>query len=136
MKKHNDFSQSKKARNLRQQEPGQARRAAKAAACNADSHKNPQATTYHVSPAVGEPFEVTVSGRERWTLRQLAKAGTKGVASVESPAMRLAAYVCELRKKRVPIETLTEPHGGDFPGTHARYILRANVTKICDREQL
>jgi len=132
MTEHNDFTQSKTARNLRQQEPGQARMAAKAAACKAAPNKKPQATTYHISPAVGEPFEVTVGGRERWTLRQLTKAGPKGVASVESPALRLAAYVCELRKKGVPIETLTESHGGEFPGTHARYIMRATITWVCD----
>lgn len=136
MSEHFENASNKKAQNLRQQEPGHARRAAKAAACNSAPFEKPPLTTYRIVPKKGEPFSVTVGGRERWALRQLSKAGTKGVASVESPALRLAAYICDLRKKGVPIETLTEPHGGEFPGTHARYILRATVTKICDREQL
>ena len=121
-----------KARNLLQQEPGRARRAAKAAACKQVPCTKSPLSTYRIVPEKGEPFCVTVVGRERWALRQLAKAGTKGIASVESPALRLAAYVCELRKKGVPIETLTEPHGGDFPGTHARYVMHATITWVCD----
>jgi hypothetical protein len=29
----------------------------------------------------------------------------------------------------VPIETVTEPHSGEFSGTHGRYVLRADVVK-------
>jgi hypothetical protein len=28
----------------------------------------------------------------------------------------------------VPIDTIHEKHEGEFPGTHARYVLRATVT--------
>ena len=43
------------------------------------------------------------------------------------PAPRWSAYVHELRKMGVEIETIHEAHGGKFPGHHARYVLRCDV---------
>lgn len=47
-----------------------------------------------------------ITGRDAWALIQLQIAGQRGVT---------------------PIETIHETHGGPFSGTHARYVLRADI---------
>jgi hypothetical protein len=69
-----------------------------------------------------------VGGRTRWALDRLMKAGGRGITSMDNPAPRLAAYVFLLRESGFDIETITEPHAGDYPGHHARYVLRSIVT--------
>ena len=67
---------------------------------------------------------ITVKGREAWTLLELHRAGPRGLAPIEAPAPRWSSYVHKLRTLHgVAIETLHEPHAGQFPGTHARYKL-------------
>lgn len=78
----------------------------------------------------GRPFKVTATGREAWTLERLAEAGAQGVTPRERPAPRWSGYVLGLRRAGVPIDTLHEEHGGDFPGRHGRYILRASVRRV------
>lgn len=92
---------------------------------NAKRHSG--GTPYRITPSAGEPFQVVVSGRDRWALEQLRKAGAKGCTPIKNPAPRWAAYVHDLRTLGVEIETITEPHEGDFPGHHARYVLRSGV---------
>ena len=49
------------------------------------------------------------------------------------PAMRLSAYVHSLRKLGFEITTQREPHGGDYPGYHARYRLACTVVlTLCE----
>lgn len=67
---------------------------------------------------------IIVSGRNAWALLSLDRAGAKGVTPLAIPAPRWSAYVHNLRRMGFNIETITEPHGGPFPGTHARYVLR------------
>lgn len=86
-------------------------------------------TPYHIMPSAGEAFRIVVSGRDRWALEQLRKAGGKGCTPVENPAPRWSAYVFNLRELGVEVETITEPHEGDFPGHHARYVLRSGVSR-------
>ena len=74
------------------------------------------------------PLVIHVSGRVLWALERLAGAGPMGCTPITEPAPRWAAYVHTLRGLSVPIETIHEEHDGDFPGTHARYVLRATVT--------
>ena len=74
------------------------------------------------------PVTTTVCGRALWALDRLKEAGPRGCTPITEPAPRWAAYVHTLRGLGVPIETVHEEHEGDFPGTHARYILRASVT--------
>lgn len=66
-------------------------------------------------------------GRDAWALLQLATAGNRGVTPIQNPAPRWSAYVHNLRKMGMPIETIHEAHGGAFAGTHARYVLRADI---------
>ncbi len=84
---------------------------------------------YHIVPEGGEPFDLYAKGREAWALDRLRAAGPKGCTPITEPALRWSAYVHTLRERGVPIETLTEPHGGEFAGHHGRYILRATVRK-------
>ena len=88
-----------------------------------------RAGLYHVTPEGGEPFTIEAKGREAWALDRLLTAGPKGCTPIDQPAPRWSAYVHKLRKRGVPIETVTEPHGGAFSGTHGRYVLRAVVQK-------
>ena len=86
-----------------------------------------RAGLYHITPEGGEPFTLYAKGREAWALDRLRWAGPKGCTPIEQPAPRWSAYVHTLRGRGVPIETLYEPHGGEFSGHHGRYILRADV---------
>ena len=71
-----------------------------------------------------------LQGRVEDTLAKLIDAGPDGVISLENPAPRLSDYVFKLRRRGVEIETLNEPHGGDFPGFHGRYILKSRVERL------
>lgn len=70
-------------------------------------------------------------GRNAWALDALIKAGTTGVTPIDNPAPRWSAYVHKLRTEcGLEIETLHEPHGGDYPGTHARYVLKTRIEVV------
>lgn len=71
---------------------------------------------------------VTVVGREAWTLLHLMHGSTKGVIPVNRPAPRWSGYILPLRRKGFNIETIREPHGGTFSGSHGRYVLHSRVT--------
>ena len=88
-----------------------------------------RAGLYHVQPEGGEPFQIYAKGRDAWALDRLREAGPKGCTPLDQPAPRWSAYVHNLRALGVPIETVTEPHGGEFAGHHGRYVLRAKVGK-------
>src|SRR5690348_5630016 len=70
-----------------------------------------------------------LSGRVEDTLAKLMDAGSAGLTTLEYPAPRTSDYVFKLRRRGFVIETLTEPHGGEFPGHHGRYILRSKVER-------
>lgn len=70
---------------------------------------------------------VKVNGREAWALQCLLLAGEKGCTPITTPGPRWSAYVHDLRAAGLNIETVHEPHGPPFVGTHARYILRSPV---------
>jgi hypothetical protein len=88
------------------------------------------AQQYEVIPELGAAFIVHASGREAWTLDRLVEAGRIGVTPIERPAPRWSGYVCALRRKGVPIQTIREPHKGDYPGQHGRYVLGAEVRRV------
>ena len=77
----------------------------------------------------GKASRVVVTGRDRWALECLIAAGEKGCTPIDTPGPRWSGYVHNLRALGVPIETVTEAHGGPFSGTHARYVLNARVTR-------
>lgn len=78
----------------------------------------------------GVPF--TVVGRNADTLEKLIAVGERGLTTIEYPAPRVAHYIFRLRGMGIFIETIDEPHGGTFPGHHARYILRSKVEILQD----
>lgn len=91
--------------------------------------RHARGTVYTVTNGTSETFTIVVSGRDRWALTELHKAGRKGCTPIDNPAPRWAAYVHNLRALGVNIETLHEPHEGPYPGHHGRYVLRSTVTE-------
>ncbi|WP_107675409.1 hypothetical protein [Agrobacterium sp. LAD9] len=85
-------------------------------------------TTARILPD-GQPFNVV--GRFGWMLKALVEAGERGVTPIDHPAPRHSAYVHRLRKDYgLLIETIDEKHGGPYPGSHARYVIRTEVEII------
>ena len=83
----------------------------------------------------GQSHEIEVRGREAWALEELIDAAGKGVTPVDNPAPRWSSYIHKLRTiHNLNIETITEPHGGAFSGSHARYLLRSRVRPITGQE--
>jgi hypothetical protein len=74
---------------------------------------------------------LTATGREAQTIIALVKAGVKGITSLETFkagwAVRLGAYVFDLKAMGVPIRATREPHDG---GNHARYFIDGHVELI------
>jgi hypothetical protein len=118
-------------RNLLGQEPGRVDCHALAADTQTVAQRKPArhngGTPYTVRTTDGSTFVILVYGRVRWALDQLRKAGTTGCTPIHNPAPRWSAYIFDLRGMGVEIETITETHAGDFPGHHARYVLRSGV---------
>lgn len=123
----------KKARNPLQREPGRSTRIrrnesdGRIATTTARRHK--KTDTYDVWNGDEPPFTLPLQGRLRWALDRLRQAGPRGVTPIEEPGPRWSAYVFDLRALGVDIETVHEAHGGDYPGTHGRYVLRSAVTR-------
>lgn len=96
--------------------------------------KNWGAAPFHIHNANGPAQLVTVKGRDRWALECLIAMGMKGCTPIETPGPRWSGYVHKLREMGIAIETIHEKHGGPFPGTHARYVLRSDVTHASGKE--
>ena len=62
-------------------------------------------------------------------MERLITAGETGCTPIKQPAPRWSGYIFELRQLGVEVETLTEKHGGEYPGHHGRYVLRCKVTR-------
>ena len=73
-----------------------------------------------------------LAGREEWALSLLLSAGDHGCTPIDTPGPRWSDYVFKLRRRGIDIATITESHDGDFPGHHARYILRSKVERLSD----
>lgn len=69
-----------------------------------------------------------VVGRDAWALLNLLRAGERGCTPIDTPGPRWSHYIFKLRRQGFVIETIDENHGGPFAGTHARYVLRSQVT--------
>ncbi len=77
-------------------------------------------------------FPVTLRGRERWTMERLIAAGAAGISSLDNIGPRTSHYIFKLRGYGFAIETQYEAHSGDFPGHHARYFNRSNVSIVAE----
>lgn len=78
---------------------------------------------------------ITVIGRDAWALRNLVAAGSAGCTPIDQPGSRWSHYVFKLRGFGFLIETVDEKHGGPFPGSHARYVLRSYAEILSDSER-
>tara|TARA_R110000850_G_scaffold3704_1_gene17291 strand:- start:3545 stop:3940 length:396 start_codon:yes stop_codon:yes gene_type:complete len=115
-----------------QAQPGQGNRYAEAAGTSTITHAKGAAKAaglYRIQPETGDAFTIEAKGRDAWALDRLREAGDRGCTPITQPAPRWSAYVHNLRALGVPIETVTEQHGGQFAGNHGRYVLRAAVMK-------
>jgi len=84
---------------------------------------------------VGDDMRILeLGGREEWALSHLLSAGSSGCTPLDHPGPRWAHYVFLLRRRGINVETITEAHGGEFRGHHARYVLRDKVERL-DPEQ-
>lgn len=90
---------------------------------------------YQIQKTTGETVQILVKGRDLWALERLRRAGPKGCTPIDHPGPRWSAYVFNLREAGVEIEKVTELHSGDFPGHHARYVLRSTVTPALSLQQ-
>jgi hypothetical protein len=71
---------------------------------------------------------IVVRGRDAWALRELIVAGPDGCTPIDNPGPRWSGYVHKLKRVYcLNIETITEMHGGEYAGKHARYVLRSRV---------
>jgi len=73
-------------------------------------------------------------GRDAWALSELVAAGTNGLTTLERSAPRWSHYIYKLRRGGIAIDTRTETHAGDYPGRHARYVLRSPLQVIETRK--
>lgn len=92
-------------------------------------YENWGAALFTINDETEGPRYIVVSGRDRWALEALIAAGERGCTPIDTPGPRWSSYVFNLRAAGVAIDTITEPHDGPFAGTHARYVLRASVTR-------
>jgi hypothetical protein len=68
------------------------------------------------------------AGRDAWALSSLILAGAAGCTPIDHPGPRWSGYVFKLKRiYHLNVETITEMHGGDYAGKHARYVLRSKV---------
>jgi hypothetical protein len=73
----------------------------------------------------------SLQGRNAWALSALVLAGENGCSPIDNPGPRWSAYVHFLRHELgLSIETISEAHFGQFPGYHARYVLRSVVAIV------
>jgi hypothetical protein len=76
----------------------------------------------------GDSRSITPRGRDAWALGELITAGVEGCTPLTHVGPRWSHYVWKLRTVYgLNVETIDEPHGGEFSGRHARYVLHSKV---------
>ena len=71
---------------------------------------------------------ITPAGRDAWALGELVFAGAAGCTPIDNPGPRWSGYIFKLKRiYGLDIETITEMHGGEYAGKHARYVLRSKA---------
>ena len=80
-----------------------------------------------------ETLETVVTGRVLWALEALIEGPC---TPISRPAPRWSDYVFRLRNEGVVIETEFESHGGQYPGTHAKYHLKSQITFLDQNDEV
>ncbi|TNC43164.1 hypothetical protein FHG66_21115 [Rubellimicrobium rubrum] len=93
----------------------------------------PSGHYYTLTDPSGSTHVIAVEGPNRWALDWLIAAGPSGVTPIDQPGPCWGAYVYNLRRLGVAIETLHERHGPPFGGRHGRYVLRCRVDAGANR---
>jgi hypothetical protein len=78
----------------------------------------------------GSARTIEAIGRTAWALGELIAAGPDGCTPIDNPAPRWSSYVHKLRRMGLNVATLTEGHGGDYHGSHARYVLKQRIELV------
>jgi hypothetical protein len=78
------------------------------------------------------PKPINVPKRAAWFLEERVKASAAGVTTIDYPGVRVGDCILKLRKAGVDVQTIYEPHEGEFAGRHGRYVLRSRVELITD----
>ena len=81
-----------------------------------------------------EPDGATVrlAGRPAWVTKELLAAGKRGITAKQYPGCRVAHYIYKYRRAGLVVEKVEEAHGGDYPGHHARYFLRSQISIVSE----
>jgi hypothetical protein len=77
------------------------------------------------------PLKLTA--RAEWFLEKLIAAGAEGVTTASYPGVRISDCLFKLRRAEVDVATEYERHGGEFQGSHGRFILRSKVVRVDGR---
>ena len=83
----------------------------------------------------GDGPGIWLKGREAQTMALLIARGDTGISSLHHPGIRLAHYIFKLRGYGFLIETQSTPHGGDFAGHHAVYVLKSRASIVSGDER-
>lgn len=60
----------------------------------------------------------------------------EGCTPIDHPRPRWSDYVFKLKRRYgLSIETIHEPHSGEFPGHHGRYILKSRVVRLSEADE-
>jgi len=90
-----------------------------------------EAVTFIVSGSEGDRVIEVTEPRVVQILELLVERGSLGVTPLDLPGVRVAASVFKLRMDyAIPIETITERHGGRYAGTYGRYVLRTAARRV------
>jgi hypothetical protein len=76
------------------------------------------------------PRPLALPKRAAWFLDELVKAGAAGVTTIDYPGVRVGDCILKLRRAGVDVQTVYEPHDGEFAGRHGRYVLRSRVELV------
>ena len=82
-----------------------------------------------------EHVPLKLTKRAEFFLEELMAAGAAGITTISYPGVRVGDAVHKLRKAGVNIETQYEQHGGEFAGSHGRYVMRSKVVRLAGAER-
>lgn len=79
---------------------------------------------------VPEITPLTLTKRAEFFLEEMLAAGSEGITTIDYPGVRVGDAIFKLRKAGVVIDTAYEQHGGEFSGSHGRYLLRSRIVRL------